>query len=220
MSAPRHGCPDISRTTREGILMATATTNQRLSFDEFCDLVREDQKADLINGVIYLASPDNTDANRLFVWLTGLMDDFAEEKSLGSVFGCRVAFRLGETSGPEPDIAFVSKEREHLVKRGRVEGAPDLAVEIVSPDSVERDYETKRDLYEEAGVREYWIVDEIEKRVTLLRLDRHGKYRPVRPRGDVLHSQVLPGFWLRRQWLWQTPRPKKSEVLKQILGGA
>jgi Uma2 family endonuclease len=198
--------------------MATEVQAEPITFEEFCELVRDDQKADLINGVIYMASPDNTDANELFMWLGGLMYDFAQEKSLGRVFGSRVAFRIDKTNGPEPDIAFVAKEREHLIKRGRVEGGPDLAVEIVSPDSVERDYEAKRAQYEQAGVREYWILDELKKRVTLLRLGRKGKYRAVRPKGDSLHSEVLPGFWLLRQWLWQTPLPKKSEVLKQILG--
>jgi Uma2 family endonuclease len=197
--------------------MATATKAQPIRFETFCDLV-PDGKADLIDGVIYMASPDNTDANTLFMWLGGLIFDFVQVKSLGRVFGSRVAFRLDDTNGPEPDIAFVSKPREGRIKRGRVEGGPDLAVEIVSPDSVERDYTKKRALYERAGVPEYWIVDELKKRVTLLRLDKKGKYRTVRPKGDVLHSQAMPGFWLRRAWLWQNPLPPKYDVLKEILG--
>jgi hypothetical protein len=45
-----------------------------------------------------------------------------------------------------------------------------------------------------------------------------GAYREVKPRKGVLHSQALPGFWLRPGWLWQQPRPKKTLVLAQILG--
>jgi hypothetical protein len=56
-------------------------------------------------------------------------------------------------------------------------------------------------------------------RVTLLHLDAKGKYREVRPRKGALHSAVLPGFWLRPEWLWQYPRPNKTEVLAVILGG-
>src|SRR5206468_2321456 len=102
------------------------------TFDDFCLLVREDQKADLINGVIYMASPENTDANELFVWFVSLMYDFAQLRDLGKVYGSRVAFRPDDKNGPEPDIAFVRKKRLGRVKRGRVEGPPDLAVEIVS----------------------------------------------------------------------------------------
>jgi Uma2 family endonuclease len=98
-----------------------------------------------------------------------------------------------------------------------VEGHPDLAIEIVSPDSVERDYEEKRQKYEEAGVPEYWIVDEVESKVTVLSLDRKGRYRQVRPKGGILYSKVLSGFWIKPQWLWQKPLPDVQEVLAEIL---
>src|SRR5262245_61686066 len=152
------------------------------AFEDFCSLVKDGQKADLIDGVIYMASPDNTDANDLFVWLITLMNLFCRRKKLGKVYGSRVAFRLDDREGPEPDIAFVAANRLDLVRRGYVAGGPDLAVEIVSPDSVERDYKKKRAQYQKGGVREYWIIDEIEQRVTLLRLTERGKYREVRPR--------------------------------------
>src|SRR5262245_45079793 len=140
--------------------MATKTRRGTLSFEEFCDMVPDGQKADLIDGVMYVASPDNTDANDLFVWLLTLIFDFVELRDLGRVFGTRVAFRLTGTNGPEPDIAFVRKSRLHLIKWGYVNGSPDLAMEIVSPESVERDYEKKRLQYQHARIPEYWIIDE------------------------------------------------------------
>jgi Uma2 family endonuclease len=196
--------------------MKTITRTGHFTFDDFCYLVRDGQKADLIDGGIYMASPENTDANDLFVWLLSLLKLFVHRQKLGKVFGSRVAFRLDTQNSPEPDIAFVRKERLDLVHRGYVDGPPDLAVEIVSPESVDRDYDTKRRQYEEAGVPEYWIVDELDQKVTLLRLTAAGKYREVRPRKGELHSQVLPGFWLRAEWLWQDPQPDLEEVLTQI----
>jgi Uma2 family endonuclease len=198
--------------------MSRAARLAPYTFEDFCALVKDGEKADLIDGVIYMASPDNSDANNLFMWLGGVIDSFVEEKELGEVYGSRVAFRLGDTDGPEPDIAFVRKDHLDRVERGFVRGGPDLAVEIVSPESKDRDYEKKRQKYEAAGVREYWIVDEPERKVTLLRLGKDGKYREVRPRKGILHSKVLPGFWLRVEWLWQDPLPKKSTALREILG--
>jgi Uma2 family endonuclease len=198
--------------------MASVTRTKMYSFEDFCFLVREDQKADLIEGVIYMASPDNTEANAISTWLLRLIGDFVEEKELGQVFASRVAFRLDDANAPEPDVAFVSRAHQDRIRRGYVEGPPDLAVEVVSPDSVDRDYEDKRALYQRAGVTEYWIIDELQQSVTLLRLTSRGKYREVRPRKGALHSEVLPGFWLRPEWLWQDPRPRKNEVLAQILG--
>ena len=187
------------------------------TFEDFFILVKDKEKADLIDGVIHMASPDNTDANDLFLWLTGLMYDFAELKDLGKVYGSRVAFRLDDENSPEPDIGFVKKERLHLVQRGFVDGRPDAAIEIVSPESVERDYKQKRAQFQKARVPEYWIIDEIVQKVSWLRLTSNGSYREVKPRDGALHSQVLPGFWLRPEWFWMDPRPRKADVLAQIL---
>jgi Uma2 family endonuclease len=200
--------------------MGSETRVRGYTFEDFCFLLKDGQKGDLIDGVIYMASPDNMDANSLCVWLLGLMDLFVEANDLGRMFVNRAAFRLDDANSPEPDIAFVRKGRLHLIRRGFMKGPPDLAVEIVSPESVERDYETKRRQYQRAGVPEYWLVDEIEQKVLLLRLAANRRYREVRPRRGVLRSEVMDGFWLRPEWLWQEPRPKKIDVLNQLLGRA
>jgi Uma2 family endonuclease len=179
--------------------------------------VPEGQKADLIDGVIYLASPDNTDAGGLFTWLSALLHLVVEAQDAGNVYGSRVAFRINKRNSPEPDIGFVKKQRLHLVRRGFVRGAPNLAIEIVSTESVERDYKKKRKLYQKAGVSEYWIIDPDLRTVLLLRLDGGKRYREVRPKNRMLHSRVIPGFWLRVEWLWSESRPKVSESLQQIL---
>src|SRR5262249_2773839 len=148
---------------------------------EFCSTIRLKEKADLIDGVIYMASPDNTDADDLGLWLIRLLGDFLEISGFGGrLFGSRVAFRLGKNRGPEPDISYVRQGRLHLVRRGYVAGRPDVAIEIVSPDSFERDYVLKHALYEEAKIPEYWIIDEAARKLTVLRLDARGKYREVR----------------------------------------
>jgi len=186
------------------------------TYEDFCWMIREDQKADLINGVIYMASPENTDANELFGWLFTVMNLFVRRNKLGQIYGSRVALRLADKHGPEPDLAFVRTENLERVARGGIEGPADLAVEIVSPDSVERDYYLKRELYEEYGIPEYWIIDEMDLSVTQLRLKQR-KYREVRPQKGEIHSQILTGFWLRPEWLWQAPRPDEIETLETIL---
>jgi Uma2 family endonuclease len=199
---------------------APLTRSGPITFEEFCAIIPEDQKADLIDGVIYMASPESTEANDLVCWLTGLMYAYAAEKDLGRVFAERVAFRLGERQGPGPDIAFVRAEHAGRIHRGYVEGPPDLAVEIVSAESAERDYVRKRQQYQRAEVPEYWIIDEETATVLLLRLDARGRFREVRPRKGRLSSQVLEGFWLATNWLWQQPRPRMLQVLQQLLAGS
>jgi Uma2 family endonuclease len=189
------------------------------TYDDFCAMIREGQKADLLDGVIYMASPDNTDAADLFMWLAGLIHDFAEIHDLGKVLGSRVACRLDDKNAPEPDILFIRTDQTHRIERGGIEGGPDLTIEIVSPDSVERDYEIKLEKYRAAGVLEYWIIDEHEELVTAYRLDRNGEYKEVRPRKGILSSKAIPGFWIRTEWLWPQTRPKKTNTLPIILQG-
>ncbi len=189
------------------------------TFEEFCAIVKEHQKADLIDGVIYMASPENHAANELFVWLLSVMAAFVQELRLGRVYGSRVAFRLDRDNSPEPDIAFVRIERYHLAQFGYFEGPPDLGIEIVSPESIERDYQQKRQQFERAGMRDYWIIDPLEQKATILRLGRDGKYREVRKQRGRIASKVLAGFWLETEWLWQSPHPTVREILARLIDG-
>jgi len=201
---------------QEDLPMATATHVPTFSFDDFCYLSREGRKADLINGVVYLAPPERLDENRLCLWLAELLGAFIRRKGLGNVFVSQVVFRLDDRNGLEPDIAYVREEHRHQIHRKYIDGPPDLAVEIVSPESVERDYEQKRRLYEKAGVAEYWIVDEYLKKLIMLHLDRKGIYHATRPQEGAYQSHVLPGFWLKSEWLWEETRPTTEKVMSQL----
>jgi Uma2 family endonuclease len=186
--------------------MVRRTRSGCYTFANFVELIPEDQKADLIDGVIYLASPENIEHNMIILWLSRLIGLFLESRPLGVITVNKVAYRLEDPHGPEPDLAFVKADRVHLLKRGYVDGAPDLAVEIVSPDSVQRDYEDKRRLYERFGVGEYWIIDPDETTATFLIRDATGFTEARLDDGDF-RSRVLPGLAIDPLWLWQRPLP-------------
>jgi Uma2 family endonuclease len=96
----------------------------------------------------------------------------------------------------QPDIVVVCDESK-LDERGCF-GAPDMVVEILSPGNSRREMRDKYDLYENAGVREYWIVDPERELVIVYQLDVQGRYFGSRPylRGDMVPSNVLEGFAL------------------------
>jgi Uma2 family endonuclease len=187
-----------------------------VTFREFLALVPDGVKADLLNGVIFMASPDNLDANELNMWLAMVIGPFVEARDLGKVYMGRVAYRLGEKRAPEPDLAFVSKARLGKRRRGYFAGAPDMAIEIVSPDSIDRDYLFKRGIYEEAGVREYWILDPDHSLATFLRLSRK-RFVEVKPVKNMIGSEVLPGLELDVRWLMSKKRPPSHEVVRKLL---
>lgn len=188
-------------------------------FAEFLELVHSDQKADLIDGVIYLASPENIEHNNLLFWLGTIMRQYVEERRLGMATVNKVAFHLSDHTAPEPDLAVVRTERLSIVRHGYVDGPPDVAVEIVSADSVERDYEDKRKRYEEAGVWEYWILDPDEQSATFLvrRQPTAGGFVEAALDGTVFRSTALPGFWLDVAWAWSPNRPSTLSVVQTLL---
>ena len=190
-----------------------------LTVEQFFSFLADGQKADLIDGVIYMASPDSHRANKLTLFLARLFEGFAEARGIsGDVLFSRFAFRLSEFSAPEPDVAYVCPERVGLVEEGCMRGGPDIAVEVVSRESRHRDYDLKRRLYEEAGVAEYWIIDPIQKRVEFLLLEE-GRYQlaPLK-QNRLFRSRALPGFWIDVDWLLADPLPPATRCLKDVLG--
>ena len=190
-----------------------------VTVEQFYWLVPDDRKADLIDGVIYIAPPDSLRANQLTGFVALLFQGFVEDRAAGGhVFFCRYAFRLSEFSAPEPDVAYVRPERVDLVEEGSMRGGPDIAVEIVSRESRHRDYDLKRRLYEEAGVPEYWIIDPVQQRVEFLVLEE-GRYQLAPLEANRLfRSRALPGFWIDVDWLLADPLPAATRCLEEILG--
>ncbi len=114
---------------------------------------------------------------------------------LGYVTGADGGFKLGEKRARISDVAFVSKSRVLRLKGTQFPFAPDLAVEVVSPDE---DIFKKAREYLHAGTRLVWAVYTGEKMVYVMRLDADGSIRSV-PFGidsTLNGGDVLPGFTL------------------------
>jgi Uma2 family endonuclease len=92
----------------------------------------------------------------------------------------------------QPDICMICDEKK-LDKRGCL-GSPDLIVEIQSPDNTKREMKDKFELYEEAGVREYWIVDSVQNFVLIYYLNEAGKYIGTKPysQEEIFNSVIFP----------------------------
>src|SRR5688572_22096751 len=125
------------RRTPETLMSAEKVSiSERLyTTDEFFELVPDGQRADLIDGVIYMASPDSILNDDLAFFLRYVMSEYADAVNAGKVQGNRVAFVLGPRRSPEPDVAFISTARLSILTRTRALGPPDIAVEIVAEES-------------------------------------------------------------------------------------
>lgn len=102
-----------------------------------------------------------------------------------------------------------------MITKTFLDGAADLVVEVVSPESVERDSVQKFAEYEAAGIREYWLIDYTNQTAIFYQLGEKGQYQAAEITDGVFRSTVLPGFFIRENWLWQE-RPQTFEALREL----
>ena len=193
----------------------TSSPTPKMTYEEFLAWY-DDSHAEWVDGEVILMSPVSTQHQLLVSFLAALLQLWVEHGKLGLVltapFQMKLAFR---PSGREPDVLFVARERLDLLMKNYLDGGADLAIEVISPDSRSRDRKDKYEEYQQAGVREYWILDPIRKQAEFYRLSQGGDYDPVAVGDEVFHSDVLEGLWLKVNWLWQDPLPPLMSVLKQ-----
>ncbi len=189
-----------------------------VSFEEFLAWADEDTLAEWVDGEIVPMSPASADHQRILRFLFHLVDAFVSVRQLGEVFLPPFLMRLpSRPSGREPDLLFLANGHANRLKGAYLDGPADLVVEIVSPETDERDSSEKLREYEAGGVPEYWLIDPLRQVTSFHQLGADGRYHaaPLDPDGFA-HSAVLPGFRLRVAWLWQRPLPPVGEALQQI----
>jgi len=120
---------------------------------------------------------------------------WVEPRGLGKVYFAPIDVYFSDTDVYQPDIIFISKERLQIIDDKKINGPVDLVIEILSPATAYYDLRIKKDLYEKAGVKEYWIVDPLEKMIEIY-FNENGRFslhQTVRGTGDIA-SKLINGF--------------------------
>ena len=169
-------------------------TTPRLTYQDYANL-EGDECYELLSGKLILNPSPNTAHQTVSIALGSWMHSSVKEHDLGQVFHAPFDVLFTDTDVVQPDLLFVSKEREHVITPANIQGAPDLIVEILSPSSSRRDWRDKRELYASHGVREYWIVDPTNRIVyTMLLEDGTLEIAETCTEGDTVTSSTLEGF--------------------------
>jgi Uma2 family endonuclease len=194
----------------------------KMSYQEFLAWSDEDTHAEWVNGEVIIAMPPATLHQMIAGFLFELISLFVRFFHLGQVLPTPFEMKLSP-DGPsrEPDILFIANEHLDWLTPERLQGPADLVIEIVSDDSVTRDRVDKFDEYEECGVREYWIIDPRphRRRAEFYVRDERGQFQPVRlDRERIYRSTVVPGFWLRVDWLWAGELADPQFTFAEIAG--
>lgn len=193
-----------------------------MSYEEFLALSGEHQHAEWEDGetIIFMpATPEHQDMVSFLLTLLRLFVDFFK---LGKVLTAPVEMKTSSTSNArEPDILFIAGKNLERLNDKRLSGPADLVIEVISPESVRRDRNRKFREYQEAGVREYWVIDgrSNAQRADFWILDQSGQYRNALVDEDgIYRSTVIKGFWLDEAWLWQSPLPDSFTTFAAIAG--
>ena len=188
-----------------------------LTLEEFYELFGEDDNVELIDGVVIPRMAAQDPHEDLFRFLFIFLALYVEEHGLGIVRGSRTLVPITLHRGRLPDILFVRREREDIVGQKGLTDAPDLAIEIISPGDTEMDIIQLQTDYEQIGTKEFWIIDQPRKQIRAFFLDKvKNKFVPIKIDENILRSEVVTGFWLEINWLWQMPLPSVSDVLKKV----
>lgn len=175
------------------------------TYERYARLPEDGRRHEIIGGEHHVTPAPRTRHQALVARLVIRLGVVVEDGDLGALFSAPCDVYFTEHDNVQPDLLFISKERESIITETRIEGAPDLVVEVISPSTRERDEVLKRDLYERFGVSEYWIVDSEAEAVTVLRSGGGGFGEPVvlsSEEDGVLESAWVPGFSLRLDGLF------------------
>ena len=187
-----------------------------ITFEEFLEWCDSETRAEWVNGKVVLLSPVSSSHDRIVKFLIKTLGEYIDRHGLGELFGQPFSMRL-RTSLREPDLFFVPRPLLSLVTDKYYDGAAALAIEVVSPESVERDRLEKPVEYAGGGVEEYWLVDPMESTAEFYALTGDARYERI-PLDDhgVFHSRVVEGFFLRPEWLWQTTVLRTWDVRREL----
>ncbi len=177
-----------------------------------------EERLELIKGKIFKMTPAPAPMHQKISWnISGELYNYLKGKPC-QAFSAPFDVRLPQTSPSgynkeiytvvQPDISVVCDAKK--IDNKGCTGAPDIVIEILSPGNNKKELRNKYEVYEESGVKEYWIVSPQDKtflQYTLTDADRYQASRPM-TLGDEVTTPVLPGFVLNLDVIFENIHPE------------
>jgi Uma2 family endonuclease len=165
------------------------------TYDELvAEMPESNQPCELWDGELIVSPTPSFHHQEIVFRFQRALHDWVAGRGLGKVIGAPIDMVLSPHRVVQPDVAFIATDRLEIVQRV-IMGPADLAAEVISLGGRNRDRIEKRDLYEQHGIREYWIIDPEAKTVDVLALV-NGRYELATrcAPGEIAGSRLLPGF--------------------------
>ncbi len=186
------------------------TPSVKFTYEDFLHFPADGKRHEIIDGEHYVTPSPNTKHQAVSMNLTRAFMLYLEQHRHGRLLAAPFDVVLSDLDVAEPDLLYISHERVQVLTSQHVRGAPDLAVEIVSPGTRKTDEVTKRQLYERFGVGEYWVVDPELDAITVHRRVQDAFVRVAElstEHADMLTTPLLPGFSVKLAEVFEAPFP-------------
>ena len=167
------------------------------TYDDYARLPDDGWRYEVIGGELHMSPAPNAEHQSIVAALVHLLREFVRQHDLGRVLVAPIDVMLPDLASPvQPNVLLILKANLGIIRQ-RVEGVPDLIIEVLSPGTARHDRYTKYHLYAEAGVREYWIIDP-QAGAADIYTRRGSGFVPLGhyERGGEIRSELLPALRL------------------------
>lgn len=174
-----------------------------LTYHDYAALPNDGKRYEILDGELSVTAAPGPKHQHVVLRLGAALDTHVAAHRLGKVYIAPFDVILAETTVVQPDIIFVATDRTGIFSDRGAEGAPTLAVEILSPSTSSIDCSTKLQLYARYRVPYYWIVDPDTRAIDVYRLVGSAYGSPEHFAGDALADlPPFPGLRLDAATLW------------------
>lgn len=139
--------------------MTISLDSLKLTYEHYLLIPEDGKRHEIINGVHFVNSAPNLFHQAISRRIQFQLYPQIELAGHGVVINAPVDVRLDKHSIVQPDLVIVLSNNNSILTKPKIDGVPDLMIEILSPSNPKHDRETKMQLYLQSAVGEYWIVD-------------------------------------------------------------
>ena len=193
----------------ENILHYNNTIGQVIALDVSEDVYMRDYAehfCEWVNGTVIKMSPVHDKHDKLTRYFAYLLGAYLELRPIGQLRQEPFVMRLqldDKRSNREPDLQLILNSNPRNLTPTFMDGASDIVVEVVSPESKERDYGEKFYEYEQAGVSEYWIIDPLKQHARFYRINAVNAYVLQDTNNNIYQTPLLKDLKIVITDLWQ-----------------
>ena len=174
--------------------MVSVLEKKRITYNDYV-MIDDDNRYEVFHGELRMVPAPSTDHQFISRDLEFLVWNFVNKRGLGEVLYAPVDVVFDDEEVYQPDLVFIKRDRQGIIKRDAIHGVPDLIMEIVSPSSVFYDTVEKKEIYRKYGVSEYWLVFPDEKAIEVFVLE-NGEYQEFCrfKKNGCVTSKILEGL--------------------------